>query len=139
MKTKLTRIHLGLGMNEIGVQFEATGDDGVATTQRAFLAVDDASLASVWIAAQTALAAKLAELPMDLPPGAVTSALMRQRAAEAAAQEAVDVLRAVQKETERAESGLAEVTAMRDAVVADLELAIAERAAVQVESDAADK
>src|SRR5687768_5257886 len=88
MNAKLTRIHLGFGMGEIGVQFEIDDGAGGFVTQRAFVEVEDEALAPVWLAAQGALAAKLGALPLEMPPGNVTSALMRQRTAEAAARQA---------------------------------------------------
>ncbi len=98
MNAKLTRIHLGLGMAQIGVQFEIADGAGGTVTQRAFVAVSDAALAPVWLEAQAALDASLAALPLDLPPGNVTTALMRQRTAEAAEEAA----RAAKLEAEQA-------------------------------------
>lgn len=98
MNAKLTRIHLGLGMGEIGVQFEVADGAGGTVTQRAFVVVNDAALAPVWLEAQAALDAALASLPLDLPPGNVTTALMRQRTAEAAEKAA----RAARLEAEQA-------------------------------------
>lgn len=104
MNTKLTRIHLGLGMGEIGVQFEVDDGAGGTVTQRTFLVVDDAALAPVWLAAQSALAAKIGALPLDMPPGNVTTALMQQRTAEAAASRARDEEQASKAAASQAEA-----------------------------------
>lgn len=120
MKTRLTRIHLGLGHAEIGVQFETLDDANTPTsTQRAFVSVAEASTAPIWLAAQAALDAKLAELPPDLGPENVTNALMRQRSAEAA--------------RERAEKAAKEAEEQAKRAAAEMEAAIARKAAAEAE------
>lgn len=100
MSAKLTRIHLGLGMAEIGVQFDVPDGAGGPSRQRAFVVVADAVLAPVWAAAQAALDAELAQLPLDMPPGAVTTALMQKRNALQEAERA----REEQREAEAAKT-----------------------------------
>lgn len=129
MKAKLTYVHLGLGETEIGVQFEATDDAGATATQRAYLPIDDVLtpvLAPVWLAAQQALAAKLGQLPVTMPPGEVTSALMKMREAEAAVRRA-----------EHEKRQLDAAHAQRSAQIAALDTAHAQRTAQISALDAA--
>lgn len=91
MNFELTRIHLGREHTEVGVQFDVDDGGGGKVRQRAFLAKDD-KLAkkcdALWADVEKALTAKLDQLPLDLPPANVTTALMKQRDAEAAAAQA---------------------------------------------------
>lgn len=89
MKTTLTRVHLALGETESGLQFEIDDGAGGTVRQRAFVMLPDDVRASVWLAAQTALSKAVDQLPVDLPPGNVTTAIMQQRTAEAAAKAAI--------------------------------------------------
>lgn len=116
MSAKLTRIHLGLGLSEIGVQFETLDANGVATSkQRAFVVVDDAVLAPVWAAAEAALAAAIDELPLEFPPSAVTTALMQKRTALAEAEQA----RQQRVEAEAAVQAAERAKALIDAEIAE--------------------
>ncbi len=102
---RLTRIHVGLGMPEIGVQFDMLNDEGQTTsTQRAFVVVADDVLAPLWGAAQLSLTDRLSEFTLDTPPEAVTTALMRQRAAEQCA-------RLAEERADRADKRLREAEA----------------------------
>jgi hypothetical protein len=138
MSAKLTRIHLGLSMAETGVQFELTDDNGLTTTQRGFVTLTgaDEALAAVWLAVQIALDAQLGALPLDLPPAAVTTALMQKRNAEnetrkaqaaLAAKEAEITARVAADNVAKAEAEAALVTVRAE--VARLDAVIAERAA----------
>lgn len=146
MKTKLTRIHIGLGIPEIGVQFETLDDaDQKASTQRAFVAVAPEMLAPVWVAAQAALTAALDELPLDFPPTAVTTALMQKRealaeaaqatqqkvAAEAEAQAAAQAKALAEQATQAAEAEKAALDVQIAAKRAELEALAATTAVVE--------
>lgn len=150
----LTRIHLGRDMSEIGVQFEADDGAGGTVKQRAFLTLPDgAATATLWAAVESALAAKLAELPIDLPPGAVTTALMQQRTARAAAkkageqrlaaEKAKDVADAARERAEEARLSAEAAKSVAEADAAALALQIAEaratKAALEAEIAAAEE
>lgn len=113
MNAKLTRIHLGLGIDEAGIQFEIEDGAGGTVTQRAFIKLPDDATAGVWLAAQTTLAAQLAELPTDMPPGNVTNALMKARNARQEAE--VAHADRIQAEKDRNEAA-AEAERMRAAI-----------------------
>lgn len=123
MNAKLTRIHLGLGMSESGVQFELDDGAGGTVRQRAFLVLPDDAMAAVWAAAQTALASKLGDLPVDMPPGAVTSALMQARNAQQEAAKA----RAAQLDAEAARARAQQDADAAESARKDHEQAVAEK------------
>ncbi len=126
MKTKLIRIHVGLGLPEIGVQFDTLDDaDQKTSTQRAFVVVSDAVLAPLWLAAKAALDAEVANLPLDFPPSAVTTALMQRRNALAEAEVA-------RKEKEAAIAA----KAVADAARVQAEALVSTKAAEAVDLDA---
>lgn len=87
---KLTRVHIGLGFDEIGVQYEADDGAGGTTTQKGFVALPPGTTDAVWAAAQIALAAQYAAFPPDMPIGEVATALRMKRDAEAAAKVAIE-------------------------------------------------
>lgn len=76
---KATYVHFSANDPEFGIQFEA--DDGAMGTidGRAFADVDPTLKDAVFKAAQAALDALTGQLPVDLPPSMVTTALMKAR------------------------------------------------------------
>ncbi len=85
---KVTFVHFGAGEPEIGIQYDTDDGAGGTVKGRTFAPADPALKQAVLAAAQAALDAATGELPADYPPGAVTTALMKKRTAEAAAKKA---------------------------------------------------
>lgn len=104
----LTRIHLGRGIDESGVQYEADDGAGGTTTQKGFVTLPKEVTDAVWAAAETALAEQLALFPPDMPLAEVASALRKKRDAEAAANLAKEEKRAAEQARDVAEQVKAE-------------------------------
>lgn len=111
---KATYVHFSANDPEFGIQFEA--DDGAMGTidGRAFADVDPALKDAVFKAAQSALDALTGQLPVDLPPSMVTTALMKARNAR---QEA-EVAETKRVEAEKARNAAADEAEQTRAAIA---------------------
>ena len=130
---KVTYVHFGAGETEIGIQFTADDGAGGTVTGRAFAPADASLKAAVVEAAQAALDALTGELPADYPPGAVTTALMKKRTAEAEAKKsraAQQAAEAAKVAAESAKGALDEQIAAKQAAIAALDAEIAAKVEV---------
>jgi hypothetical protein len=136
---KLTRIHLGLGLDEAGVQYEADDGAGGTTTQKGFLSLSKTLTDAVWAEAETKLAEQVALFPPDLPLAEVASALRKKRDAEAAARLAEEEKRSAEAAREAAEQAKAEAERVKTQAEAALAETIAQTGAVLDRKGAAEE
>lgn len=144
MGAKVTYVHFGANESEIGIQFEADDGAGGKVTGRMFAPANAATKQAVLDAAQADLDAATGALPVDMPPEAITTALMKKRNAEQEAAKASARKLAADEAAAKAQAFAQDAEAKRaqaELEKAALDVAIAEatakKAAIEAEIAAA--
>lgn len=131
---KVIYVHFGAAETEFGIDFSTDDGAGGEIRGKAYADANAALKDTVLKAAQEALDVLTGQLPVDMPPGAVTTALMQARNARQEMEKALAAHREAEEKRQAAE-------AAKEATDAEIAAARAEheRLAAEHEQQAAEK